>query len=189
MDTAEEAERINTALGTLMDISEAEKGIMNLKLEKSDIVSLIREVVELYQYVAEDKGVTVVTLHPDTLHVWMDSNRIRQALANLVDNAIKFTPAGGRIEVDATDAGTGVVIRIIDTGIGIPAQDLPRIFDRLFRGEKSRSHRGLGLGLSMVQAVVRAHHGSIEVESHAGKGAIFRMFLPGSSAGGSCSSA
>ena len=189
MDTAEEAERISTALGMLMDISEAEKGIMNLKLERSDIVALIRQVVELYQYVAEDKGVTVSTSHPDALYVWVDSNRIRQALANLVDNAIKFTPAGGRIEVDATDAGTGVMIRILDTGIGIPVQDLPRIFDRLFRGEKSRSHRGLGLGLSLVQAVVRAHHGSIDVDSHPGQGSTFRILLPGSDASGSFPSA
>jgi signal transduction histidine kinase len=188
MDTAEEAERINTALGTLMDISEAEKGIMNLKLEKTDTVSLIREVVELYQYVAEDKGVTVYTFLPDTLYAWMDSNRIRQALANLVDNAIKFTPAGGSIEVEASAAGAGVMIRVLDTGIGISAQDLPRIFDRLFRGEKSRSHRGLGLGLSMVQAVVRAHQGSIEVESNTGEGSKFRVFLPGSTAPGSCPS-
>jgi signal transduction histidine kinase len=188
MDTAEEAERINTALDTLMDISEAEKGIMNLKLEKTDTVSLIREVVELYQYVAEDKGVTVATSLPDTLYAWVDSNRIRQVLANLVDNAVKFTPAGGRIEVGASTADTGVMIRVLDTGIGISDQDLPKIFDRLFRGEKSRSYHGLGLGLSMVQAVVRAHQGSIEVESHAGKGSIFKLFLPGSAARMSCSS-
>jgi signal transduction histidine kinase len=186
MDSAEEAERINTALDTLMDISEAEKGIMNLKLEKTDSVALIREVVELYQYVAEDKEVTVSTALPDTLYAWMDSNRIRQVLANLVDNAIKFTPAGGRIVVEASASDTGVVIRVLDTGIGIPAQDLPRIFDRLFRGEKSRSHRGLGLGLSMVQAVVRAHQGSVEVESHPGEGSIFRVFLPGLPARSTC---
>jgi signal transduction histidine kinase len=189
MDTAEEAERINTALDTLMDISEAEKGIMNLKLEDADAVALIREVVELYQYVAEDKGVTVATSFPDTLYAWMDSTRIRQVLANLVDNAIKFTPAGGRIEVGASATATGVMIRVMDNGIGIPAQDLPRIFDRLYRGEKSRSHRGLGLGLSMVQAIVRAHRGSIAVESHAGKGSVFKVFLPGSTVRGSCSSA
>jgi signal transduction histidine kinase len=188
MDTAEEAERINTALGTLMDISEAEKGIMNLKLEKADIVALIREVVELYQYVAEDKGVTVATSLPGTLYAWMDSSRIRQVLANLVDNAVKFTPAGGRIELGASAAETGVAIRITDTGVGIPAQDLPRIFDRLFRGEKSRSHHGLGLGLSMVQAVVRAHQGSIAVESQAGKGSRFSVLLPGPTAPGPCPS-
>ena len=125
-----------------MDISEAEKGIMSLKLEKTNTVSLIREVVELYQCVAEDIEVTLATALPDTLYAWMDSNRIRQALANLVDNAIKFTPAGGSIEVEASSAGTGVMIRVMDTGIGIPAQDLSRIFDRLFRGEKSRSLAG-----------------------------------------------
>jgi len=187
MDSAEEAERINTALDTLMDISEAEQGIMNLKLEKTDTIPLIREVVDLYQYVAEDKGVTVVTSLPDALYSWMDSNRIRQVLANLVDNAIKFTPTGGRVEVGASATRTGVMLRVMDSGIGIPAQDLPRIFDRLYRGEKSRSHRGLGLGLSMVQAVVRAHQGSIEVESNSGKGSIFRVFLPGATARGSCS--
>jgi signal transduction histidine kinase len=178
MDTAEEAERISTALGTLMDISEAEKGIMNLQLEKTDISDLVREVVELYQYVAEDKEVTLAAALPHALPAWVDSNRIRQAVANLVDNAVKFTPSGGRIEVDAAAVGNGVEIRVLDSGIGIPAHDIPRIFDRLFRGEKSRSHRGLGLGLSMVQAVVRAHNGYIDVRSNPGAGSIFRMFLP-----------
>lgn len=188
MDSAEESERILTVLDTLMDISEAEKGIMNLKQGESDVVPLIKEVVELYQVVAEDKGVTVATSVPDKLYAWMDSNRIRQVLANLLDNAIKFTPTSGRIDVEASPADTGVTILVKDTGIGIPAEDLPRIFDRLFRGEKSRSHRGLGLGLSMVQAVVRAHQGRIEVESNTGKGSIFRVFLPGSATQGSCSS-
>jgi signal transduction histidine kinase len=162
-----------------MDISEAEKGIMNLKMEKADAVSLIRDVVELYQYVAEDSGVELVTRLPDALPAWMDANRIRQALANLVDNAIKFTPRGGRVRIEASDAEAGLVICVSDTGAGIPAQDLPRIYDRLFRGEKSRSHRGLGLGLSMVQAVVRAHRGSIEVESRPDAGSVFKVFLPG----------
>jgi signal transduction histidine kinase len=179
MDAAEEADRINTALSMLMDISEAEKGIMNLKLEKIDIVSLIREAAELYQYVAEDKGITLSTALPQTLAAVADLNRIRQVVANLVDNAIKFTPAGGRVEIEATAAGIGFMIQVRDSGIGIPAQDLPKIFDRLFRGEKSRSHRGLGLGLSMVQAVVRAHKGFIEVESHPDAGSIFRVTLPG----------
>ena len=107
MDCAEESERIVNTLDTLMDISEAEKGIVNLKSESTDIVSLVR-----------------------------------------------------------------------DNGIGIPAQDLPRIFDRLFRGEKGRSQRGLGLGLSMVQAVIRAHKGRIEVESHPGIGSTFKVLLP-----------
>ena len=162
MDTAEEAERINSTLGTLMDISEAEKGIMELRCEETDLVKLIGEVVELYEYIAEDKGVTVVPSLPDTLTLRVDSHRIRQAVANLLDNAIKFTPTGGRIEISASPLDEGARITVADTGIGIPDKDIPRIFDRLFRGEGSRSIRGLGLGLSMVQAIVRAHRGKIE---------------------------
>jgi signal transduction histidine kinase len=182
MDTAEEAERITTALNTLMDISAAEKGIMDLNREEADLVALIRQVVDLYQYVAEDKGVALAASLPDELRVRMDSNRIRQVIANLTDNAVKFTPAGGRVDIAAAPAAGGARITVADTGVGIPERDLPRIFERLFRGEKSRSHHGLGLGLSIVQAVVRAHHGTVEVHSRPGRGATFDLFLPSSSA-------
>lgn len=178
MDCAEESERIVNTLDTLMDISEAEKGIMNLKIESTDIVSLVRDVVDLYQYVAEDKGVTLSTALPESLYVRVDSNRIRQVVANLVDNAVKFTASGGAIVIEAVLGETDVAILVRDNGLGIPAQDLPRIFDRLFRGEKGRSQRGLGLGLSMVQAVIRAHEGRIEVESNPGQGSTFKVLLP-----------
>jgi signal transduction histidine kinase len=178
MDSAEESERIVNTLDTLMDISEAEKGIMNLKSENTDIVSLVRDVADLYQYVAEDKGVTLSTALPEALYVRVDSSRIRQVVANLVDNAVKFTPSGGAIVIEAVPGETDVAILVRDNGIGIPAQDLPNIFDRLFRGEKGRSQRGLGLGLSMVQAVIRAHKGRIEVESNPGQGSTFKVLLP-----------
>jgi signal transduction histidine kinase len=178
LDSAEESERIITVLDTLMDISVAEKGIINLKLEKTDVVALIRDAVELYQYAAEDKGVTVAASLPEALYAQLDANRIRQVIANLVDNAVKFTPTGGRVDIEAAPAEKEVVIVIRDTGIGIAQNDLPRIFDRLFRGERSRCHRGLGLGLSMAQAVVRAHQGRIEVESKPDEGSTFRVFLP-----------
>jgi signal transduction histidine kinase len=97
-----------------------------------------------------------------------------------------FIPTSGRVDIEAAPAKTEVVIVIKDTGIGIPQNDLPRIFDRLFRGEKSRCHRGLGLGLSMVQAVVRAHQGRIEVESKPDEGSTFSVFLPVLCAPGFC---
>jgi signal transduction histidine kinase len=178
MDTAEEAERINTALSTLMDISEAEQGIMALNLEEADLAAMVRQVVDLYQYAAEDQGVELATRLPDALRARMDSNRIRQVIANLVDNALKFTPAGGRVEITAAAARGGTVITVADSGVGIPEKDLPRIFERLFRGEKSRSHRGLGLGLSIVEAVVLAHGGRTEVHSLPGRGSSFEVFLP-----------
>jgi signal transduction histidine kinase len=95
-----------------------------------------------------------------------------------VDNALKFTPAGGRVEITAAAARGGTVITVADSGVGIPEKDLPRIFERLFRGEKSRSHRGLGLGLSIVEAVVLAHGGRTEVHSLPGRGSSFEVFLP-----------
>ncbi len=99
-------------------------------------------------------------------------------LANLVDNAIKYTPDGGRVEIEAFKNGQEVVVLIKDNGIGITPDDLPRIWDRLYRSDKSRSQRGLGLGLSLVKAVVQAHHGKIEAATNASGGSLFSLSLP-----------
>jgi signal transduction histidine kinase len=178
MDCGEESERIVTMLNTLMDISEAEAGVMSLELERVNIVSLIEEAMELYQYVAEDRGVALGTTLPEELYGRVDPNRVRQVIANLLDNAIKYTPGGGRVGIEAGRSGSEVIILVRDTGPGISPDDLPRIFDRLYRGDKSRSHRGLGLGLSLVRAVVHAHGGRIEVASQPGGGSLFTVFLP-----------
>jgi signal transduction histidine kinase len=106
-----------------------------------------------------------------------DRDRLRQALANLVDNAIKYTPRGGHVDVTANREADAVVIRVADTGRGIPEQDLPRIFDRLYRGDESRTTRGLGLGLSLVRAYVEAQGGTITVESKPGSGSTFSIRL------------
>jgi signal transduction histidine kinase len=107
-----------------------------------------------------------------------DRGRLLQALANLIDNAVKYTPAGGRVDVAARAAAPGVEIAVRDTGIGIDRDDLPRIFERLYRADRSRSERGLGIGLSLVRAIVAAHGGSVEVESALGRGSVFRLRLP-----------
>ena len=178
MDCAEESERIMTMLNTLMDISEAETGVIQLHLEMVDITSLVKGVLEIYQCVAEDRELALLSAFPDELYARVDPNRIRQVIANLIDNAIKYTPSGGRIKIEVSQHGDDVAVSIKDTGIGIPAHDMPRIFDRLYRGDKSRSQRGLGLGLSLVQAVIHAHKGRIDVESHPGGGTQFTLFLP-----------
>ena len=177
MDCAEESERMVTILNTLMDISEAETGTMRLYLEEVNVASLIEEALDLYQYVAEDEDVRVSTVIPQALPAQVDANRIRQVMANLLDNAIKYTPAGGEISIEARRQGDEVRIEIRDSGDGIPPEDLPRIFDRLYRGDKSRSHRGLGLGLSLVRAIVQAHNGRIEVDSSPGQGSRFIVLL------------
>ena len=98
--------------------------------------------------------------------------------ANLIDNAVKYTPAGGRVVVDVDTADGRALLRVHDTGAGIDPAELPRIWDRLFRGDRSRTERGLGLGLSLVKAVVEAHGGRVDVTSAPGRGSTFTVSLP-----------
>jgi signal transduction histidine kinase len=134
--------------------------------------------VELYADVAEEKGIALALDAPADLALPADRTRLRQALANLVDNALKYTPRGGRVRLSARPEGPSVVFECADDGPGISADDLPRIWDRLYRGDRSRSERGLGLGLSLVRAIARAHGGDASVESSPGQGSAFRLRLP-----------
>ncbi len=177
-DCVEEADRILTMLNTLMDISEAETGAMRLHMEEMNIANLIRDTVELYAHVAEDKKVSLHTSYPNDLFLSADANRMRQVMANLMDNAVKYTPSGGRIDLEAFPRDHQAVITIKDTGVGISSEDAPKIWNRLYRGDQSRSQRGLGLGLSLVKAVVQAHNGRIEVSSKPGAGSLFTLYLP-----------
>ncbi len=115
---------------------------------------------------------------PQELEVDADLNRLRQVIANLLDNALKYTPAGGRVDIEASGGEDGVRIVVRDTGPGIPAEELPHIWERLFRGDRSRSTPGLGLGLSLVQAIVRAHGGTVTARSLPEAGAEFTVRLP-----------
>lgn len=177
-DCLEESDRVLSMLTTLMDISEAETGTMRLNLSEVNVAQVVAETVELYEDLAEDAGITVSTRVPDSLLVRADHDRLRQALANLVDNAIKYTAPGGKVEIAAAREGDQAAIRVQDTGVGIPERDLPRIWDRLYRGDQSRTTRGLGLGLSVVRAYAQAQGGSVEVNSQPGKGSTFILRLP-----------
>jgi signal transduction histidine kinase len=178
-DTVEEADRVSALLTTVMDISEAEAGAMRLARERLDVARVLQDTAALYEDVAEEKGLTL-TLDPvpEGLEVNADYARLRQALANLVDNAVKYTPAGGRVTIGAREDGASVSIEVRDTGPGIPADQQPRIWERLYRGDAGRHERGLGLGLSLVKAVVEAHRGTADVVSTPGAGSTFRISLP-----------
>lgn len=178
IDCMEESERILAMLNTLMDISEAETGAMKLNLEKVSLSNIIAEIVDLYGYVAEGKNIVIHTLFPEELNLTGDRNRLQQAISNLLDNAIKYNYNGGRINIEALERDQQIIITMKDTGIGIPPEELPKIWDRLYRVDKSRSTRGLGLGLSLVKAVVKAHKGHIEVTSEPLLGSIFTIYLP-----------
>ena len=177
-DTMEESEKVLTMLKTLMDISEAETGAMQLNRESVNMAALIKDVVALYEIVAEEKQIQLIAASPDSLLCHADKVRIQQALANLVDNAVKYTLPQGRVDIQAESNQAEVVIRIKDNGTGIPPEELPRIWERLYRGDKSRSQKGLGLGLCLVKAVVEAHHGRVEVASQPGQGSVFTVHLP-----------
>lgn len=177
-DCIEESERILIMLNTLMDISEAETGAMKLDPEEINVAHLLDDIVELYFYTAEQKGVSVHTEFPKEIFLTADRNWLRQVLANLLDNAIKYTPAGGKIDIEASRGQQEVIITVRDTGVGISHEELDKIWERLYRGDQSRTQRGLGLGLSLVNAVVGAHRGYVRVSSEPGAGSAFIVSLP-----------
>ena len=189
-DCVEETDRVLVMLNTLMDISEAESGAMKLTREPVPLAEVVARAVDLYRDVAEAKGVSLVSgvasgtpdvsgfsRTTDNVIVTGDRTRLEQVAANLLDNAIKYTPAGGEVHIEVRRDGDTAVLQVRDSGQGIPANELPRIFDRLFRGDASRAERGLGLGLSLVKAVVEAHGGRVEATSELGRGSTFSVFL------------
>jgi len=177
-DCVEEADRMATMLDVLMDISEAETGTMRLERGRVELAPVLADAAALYADVAEEKGVDVAVDAPDGLWVTGDPARLRQVVTNLVDNAVKYTPAGGRVAIAAHAGEREVLVSVSDTGAGIAPEDLPRIWDRLYRSDASRSERGLGLGLSLVRAVVEAHGGRCAVDSEPGRGSTFLVYLP-----------
>ena len=177
-DCIEESERVLNMLNTLMDITEAEAGMMKLQREPADLCQLASEVVELYEYVAEEKKITVHTDLPAPCEVLVDRTRMRQVFANLLDNAIKYTPEGGSVTIQVRGEPGCAMTFFRDSGVGIPAGEQDKVWTRLYRGDKSRSQRGLGLGLSLVKAVVEAHGGSVTVSSKVNEGSEFTVRLP-----------
>ena len=178
-DCAEESERVLTMLNVLLDVTEAEQGMMTLRRARVPVADLLRQVVGMYDLAAEERRITVRTQLPDPCEADIDPARLRQVFANLLDNALKYTSEGGEVQVACertTDGAVRVTIR--DNGMGIPPGEQARIWDRLYRGDKSRQQRGLGLGLSLVRAVVEAHGGQVAVHSRERDGATFTVTLP-----------
>lgn len=159
----------------------AEAGQLRLDREWVDLRRLIEETVDGIALQAAEKGLHLEIRLPGELPpVPADPLRVRQALMNLLSNAVRYTPSGGRITVEARDLGSAVQVSVRDTGIGIAPEDLPHVFDRFYRAEKSRarSDGGSGLGLAIVKHLVEAHGGRVGVESAPGKGAHFFFTLP-----------
>lgn len=173
-----ELKRMIRLVGDLLLLAQADSGHLPLEEREVDLDTLMIEVYKQAKLLTE--SVKVRLLMPEPARVKGDADRLKQVLLNLVTNAIKYTPAGGEVILSLTVEGGYAFMRVTDTGIGIPKEDLPYIFERFYRVDKARDRSigGVGLGLSIAKWIVEAHHGRIEVESEVGKGSTFTVQLP-----------
>ncbi len=177
--TIEECDRLLDMINTMLIISRTEAGVNQLDCQKLDIAHLVRDACDIFQSPAEDKGLTMVYSGSENISIYGDIRLIQRMVANLLDNAIKYTPANGRIDVTVSNGGDqSVQIAVKDNGMGISGKDLEHIFERFYRCDPSRSQAGTGLGLSFARAVARAHNGDIAVTSTFDKGSTFSVTLP-----------
>jgi signal transduction histidine kinase len=177
--TIEECDRLLDIINTMLVISKTEAGVNKLDVEEVDIAGVVRDACDLFQLPAEDKGLALACHIPARSHILGDIRLIQRMIANLLDNAIKYTPSGGTVDVSVnSEDNQSVVVAVKDSGIGIVEEDLSRIFERFYRCDPSRSQAGIGLGLSFARAIARAHGGDITVTSATNQGSKFTVTLP-----------
>jgi signal transduction histidine kinase len=178
VSTLEEIERMSRIVSSLMTITRLDAGGERMDLQVIDLSALVRTTMEHMRLLAEEKDLPLTCACETGVFVHADPMRLKQVLVNLIDNAIKYTPATGRVEVSVFSDGDHAVFRVSDTGVGISEEDRERVWQRLFRADPSRGERGLGLGLSLVKAVIEAHGGRVGLESTAQIGSTFEFRLP-----------
>ena len=179
-DVNKEIDRLNRIVSDLLTLVNIDSGAMKLNLAEVDVQALLQEQVKRLLPLARENGIELDCTARDALSVTGDQLKLQQVIYNVIDNAIKYTPRGGEVHCTLNRSGRMAVIRIADTGEGIPAEDLPHIFDRFYRVDKARSREtgGTGLGLSIVKQIVLSHGGTITPESVLGQGTTFTIQLP-----------
>ncbi|MCM8831677.1 MAG: cell wall metabolism sensor histidine kinase WalK [Candidatus Omnitrophica bacterium] len=176
-----DADRLAKLIDDLLDLSKIESGRLEMVFLPIDILEVIEKVVKILEPQAKKKSILInLNIPPDLPKVLADQNRISQVILNLLDNAIKYTPNEGKISIFANPKDNFVQVDVIDTGIGIPKEALPHIFERFYRVDKARSRElgGTGLGLSIVKHIILNHGGNVWVESELGRGSTFSFTLP-----------
>ncbi len=179
-----EVDGLSQLVQELLELSRIESGRVALRRETTDVVQLVRQAAERLQPLAGRQGIGLsVQAEPGLPELFIDGDRVQQVIINLVHNAIKFTPPGGQVTVAMRASSEGVEVSVSDTGLGISPEDLPRIFERFYKGDRSRSGGGTGLGLAIAKHTIQAHGGRIWAESTEGQGSIFYFSLPLSAEG------
>jgi len=173
----EECDRLLGLVNTLLDISEAETGINTLRLVETDLAGIVRQAADLFKGEAEVRGIEMAVEIKSFPRMAIDLRKIQRVLANLIDNALKYSPRGGKVTLALTEDDASINIAVCDTGIGIDNKDMPHLFQRFYRGDQSRSQPGSGLGLSLAMAFVKSHGGTITVRSEPGCGSTFTVNL------------
>ena len=173
--TIEECDTLIGMINTMLDITEAEAGVNGVKTEEFELVTLIRDACELFRPITDEKKINLKTDLPESLTFKTDRKKMQRIVMNLLENAIKYTPADGTIAIFAAAQNGEIRIEFEDTGMGISESDLPHIFERFYRCDRSRSEGGVGLGLSLVKAYAESINGTIHVESTLNQGSIFAL--------------
>ena len=178
VSAGEDAERLNTIIDELLDIGRISSGKARMDLRPVPPIDLVAREIEAYRPAARDGGVSLAIDLPATLpQVWVDPPRVAHVFANLLSNALKYTPPGGKVTLSAKAEGEFVRFRVSDTGVGIPEKYLSRIFEQFFRVPEQGPGTGVGLGLAIVKDIVEAHGGTVGVESREGMGSTFHFTL------------
>jgi heavy metal sensor kinase len=175
----EECDRLTEIINTMLEIARSESGVLEMARAEVDFTELLNGALELFRPVAEEKNIQLTADLPEhPLMVLGDKSRLQRVIANLLDNALKYTPDGGSVLLTALRSEHAIEISIRDSGIGLEPQEARRIFERFYRCEKSRSTPGNGLGLSLAKSIVVAHGGKLDVESVPNIGSTFTIKLP-----------
>ena len=178
-NTIEESDNLIDMINTMLEITEAEAGVGTFESQTVDLCELITSACELFQPIADEQQVTLKTEFPETsLFIHGDRRKFQRMITNLLENAIKYNKVNGSVIITVTKKNHSVQVRFADTGQGIPEHDLPRIYDRFYRCDVSRSQPGSGLGLSLVKAIAQRSGGDIHVQSSLGQGSVFTFNLP-----------
>jgi signal transduction histidine kinase len=175
----EDTERLSGLVNILLQLAQAEGGQVPLDRERLRLANLLTDVLDQFQPLADEKNQSIVCTVEPEVTLMADRLQVERLIANLISNAIKYTPSGGSITISAQTAGDFTCLQVEDTGVGIAPENLPHVFERFYRVRgQLKSERGLGLGLSFVDVIARAHGGRVEATSVLGEGTCFKVYLP-----------